>query len=158
MGRGWEGGQQQRKYGTSRHNTNERSKKGEGDDDNGWVQRIDTVVWEQYTSDTRYRQIYDTHTLTHLLRFIRNVSQHPPPAGSAAKTVFVAEGGVTSCFLSRFPRLLIVVWRAVGAAGWGGQQEFSDFLPQPVDDVVIGSDGGGRGSAPVVAASRAHPE
>jgi hypothetical protein len=95
----------------------------------GWVQRIDAAVWEQYTSDPRYRQTYDTHRLAHLLRFIRNTSQHPPPAWSAAKAAFVAEGGVRPYFLTRFPRLLGVVWEAVGAAGWGGRQEFSDFLP-----------------------------
>ena len=97
----------------------------------GWVQRIDSAVWEQYTSDTRYRQVYDTRTLTHLLRFIRNVSQHPPEARSAAKAAFAAEGGVGQYFLSRFPRLLVVVWEAVGGAGWGGRQEFSAFLPPP---------------------------
>ena len=97
----------------------------------GWVQWIDAAVWEQYTSDTRYRQTYDTRTLTHLLRFIRNVSQHPPEARSAAKAAFAAEGGVGQYFLSRFPRLLVVVWEAVGGAGWGGRQEFSAFLPPP---------------------------
>ena len=44
----------------------------------GWVQRIDASVWEQYTSDTRYRQVYDAGKNAHLLRIIQNTSQHLP--------------------------------------------------------------------------------
>jgi hypothetical protein len=115
---------------TSRSSSNNYNRSGEGRG-GGWVNLVDTAVWEQYTSDTRYRQVYDTSKLTHLLRFIRNASQHPPPARSAAKAAFAAEGGVGPYFLSRFPRLLVVVWEAVGAASWGCRQEFSTFLPPP---------------------------
>jgi hypothetical protein len=92
------------------------------------VSRIDAAVWEQYTSDARYRQVYDAGKVAHLLRFIRNASQHPPPAWSAAKAAFAAEGGVGPYFLSRFPQLLVIVWEAVGAAGWGVRQEFNSFF------------------------------
>jgi hypothetical protein len=114
----------------------------------GWVQRVDAAVWEQYTSDTRYRQVYDTSKLTHLLRFIRNSSQHPPAAWSPAKVAFAAEGGVGPYFLSRFPRLLMAVWKAVGAAGWGRRQEFSTFLPPPESagiGIITTSNSSGRG-------------
>lgn len=97
----------------------------------GWCKMIHAAVWEEYTSDSKYRQHYDTSSLAHLLRFMRNVSQHVK-AGSDAHAVFAAAGGMENYFLGgqgRFSKLLIVVWEAIHRAGWGGRSGFQAYLP-----------------------------
>jgi len=94
----------------------------------GWRRMIDAAVWEEYTSDSNYRQNYDTRSVSHLLRFMRNASQHTK-SGSSAAAAFMAEGGMENYFVDRFPRLLIVVWEAVSQAGWGDRTEFEVYLP-----------------------------
>ena len=77
--------------GSDSNNCNGKDGEGdEGEDDGGWVQRIDVATWEQYTSDPRYKQAYDTNKVAHLLHFTRNASQHPPPARSAMAAAFAA--------------------------------------------------------------------
>jgi hypothetical protein len=89
---------------------------------------LDTVVWEEYTSDSNYRSNYDTNSIAHLLRFMRNAHQHNR-AGSAANKAFVADGGIEFYFLSRFPLLLLVVRDAILNASRSTRPEFREYLP-----------------------------
>lgn len=96
----------------------------------GWRALIDASVWKEYTSDSKYRQHYDPNSIPHLLRFMRNASQHTRPR-SAASAQFRSAGGIERYFLRRFPRLLLVTWEAVVRAGWGRckNSEFGVYLP-----------------------------
>jgi len=107
-----------------------------------WSVSIDTAVWEQYSSERHY----DTTSTTELLRFIRNVSQHNTP-GTDANAVMAAAGGVECYFLSRFPQLLMVIWKAVmRASTWSPESEFRTYLPQPDSGKASCTlSGGGRG-------------
>jgi serine/threonine protein kinase len=95
----------------------------------GWRKCLDDFVWEDHTSDMKHRQHYNCKSIAHLLRFMRNVKEHPK-AGSASATLFESAGGIACYFLQRFPKLLLPVWEAVGRAGWGQsmQSEFKPYL------------------------------
>jgi hypothetical protein len=107
----------------------EQQRAGSKPKEDGWRARVDDAVWEQYTTDSRYRHVYVTSRLTHLLRFLRNACQHQPPAGSSASAVFAAAGGVGCYFLARFPRLLMAVWVAMLKTSWGKRDNFRVLLP-----------------------------
>jgi hypothetical protein len=113
----------------------------------GWSRVLDEVVWQQYTS-SKHRQFYDSQSVLHLLRFMRNAHQHNTP-GTPAHATFAAAGGVGQYFLSEFPKLLMVVWEAVWSAGWGTQCEFQSYLP---------SAGDGRNGESIFVASQAATE
>ena len=97
----------------------------------GWRALVDDLVWDEYTRDSKYRQHYDCTSIAHLLRFMRNASQHTKP-NSAASAVYESVGGMESYFLQRFPRLLLMVWAVVTKAGWGKRSEFEVYLPADV--------------------------
>jgi hypothetical protein len=117
----------------------------------GWKQLLDAVVWDEYTSSSKHRTHYDPLSLPHLLRFMRNAHQHRHHSGtgasadtgvgtdSAANAAFVADGGIASYFLSRFPSLLMEIWRAAEFAGWGSRTEFQEYLPGRVQGPRIAS-------------------
>ena len=99
----------------------------------GWRKCLDGLVWDEYTSDSKYRQHYDCNSISHLLRFMRNASQHTK-ADSAASAVYESVGGMERYFLQRFPRVLLAVWGAVMRAGWGRHKrsEFETYLPSDI--------------------------
>jgi hypothetical protein len=83
-----------------------------------WSDVIDERVWVHYTSGEHARN-YDAASTTNLLRFLRNCEAHPPPQGSQAQSVLVANGGMASYFHSCFPHLALAVRTALAAdEGW----------------------------------------
>jgi hypothetical protein len=110
-----------------------------------WDQQLDTRLVKEKTSKGQHYKYSQT---TELLRFMRNVRQHPPLVGSAAEaalllapaakeggsTVFRSgEGGasetIATYFLLRYPHLLMRVHQAVHRAGWADRPSLAKYMP-----------------------------
>jgi hypothetical protein len=103
-----------------------------------WDQQLDAQLVEEKTSKGQHYKYGQT---TELLRFMRNVRQHPPLVGSAAEAALLlapaakegsgewgASDTIATYFLSRYPHLLIRVYQAVLRAGWADRPSLAKYM------------------------------
>jgi hypothetical protein len=91
------------------------------------------------THRQRDRQ-FDTSSIVHVLRFLRNAKAHRPKQGSGAAAIF--EGtGMAGYFVSCFPKLALEVWPALDRAGWSTRTSlhgyYSSSTPSSYSPLVL---------------------